>query len=283
MWKILWKTLDFLVKTAAIATCGLLGMLYLYQNRLIYASEFPQDSRTNVPKPDEFGMQYESIHLTTKDKIRLKCYLIGSDKPVTLLYLHANAGNLGHRLPIARVFRHAGMNVFMLSYRGYGQSEGTPNEQGLMLDVQAAYEFIKSHPELKHTKLVVYGQSIGGAAAIYCASHFQVDALVVENTFTNLPNLIPSVMPVLKYLTWLCHQKWPSIDRIKLVSCPTLFLSGLKDELVPPSHMRALYKQANDAGKSKTRWESFQNGTHNDTCIQDGYFECIIRFVQEIL
>lgn len=76
----------------------------------------------------------------------------------------------------------------MLSYRGYGLSKGSPSEVGMKLDVLAAMDYIKSRQDLKNTKLIVYGQSIGGAVAIYVASQREndIDALIIENTFVSL-------------------------------------------------------------------------------------------------
>ena len=87
-------------------------------------------------------------------------------------------------------------------------------------------------------------------------------------------------MPQIKYVTFLCHQIWPSEKSIQqVVNTPILFLSGLRDELVPPSHMRQLYEL------SQTRaiklWKEFSNGTHNDTVMQSGYFDTIEDFIRK--
>ncbi|KAJ3316261.1 hypothetical protein HDU76_001940 [Blyttiomyces sp. JEL0837] len=171
---------------------------------------------------------------------------------VTVLYLHANAGNMGHRLPIARLFHgRFRCNVFMLSYRGYGLSQGTASEKGIRIDAQTALDFIKKHPELGKTKVVLYGQSIGGAVAIDLASRNpdKIAAIILENTFLSLPRLIPNVMPFLKYFTFLCHQKWNSAIAIEKIpeSVPILMLSGGRDELIPQEHMVELTRLAREA------------------------------------
>jgi hypothetical protein len=81
---------------------GLMSLLYYNQNRLIYPSEFPKDSRTQVPKPNEFGLEYTDLYIESKDKTRLHCYHIKGASDKVVLYFHANAGNMGHRIPIAR-------------------------------------------------------------------------------------------------------------------------------------------------------------------------------------
>lgn len=109
---------------------------------------------------------------------------------------HGNAGNIGHRVPIAKILEeNSGCSVLMLEYRGYGMSTGTPNEKGLMIDAQTGLDWIRNSKETKENKIVVYGQSIGGAVAIQLVAKNQeagdVIGLILENTFTSIPKLIP--------------------------------------------------------------------------------------------
>lgn len=81
------------------------------------------------------------------------------------------------------------------------------------------------------------------------------------------PQLIPHVIPALKHFIFLCHQIWPSYLEIKAIRrAPVLFLSGMKDELVPPSHMKKLFESCETSGPKY--WKEFEEGTHNDTCIK---------------
>ncbi|KAG0210405.1 hypothetical protein BGX33_004936 [Mortierella sp. NVP41] len=197
----------------------------------------------------------------------------------------ANAGNMGHRLSIADVFyKKFGCNVFMLSYRGYGLSEGSPTEKGLRMDAQTALDFIKKHPVIAETKLIAYGQSIGGAVSIdiVARNEDKFSGLIIENTFLSLPKVIPHVLPMISRVVFLCHQVWDSENMIQQITrLPVLFLSGRKDELVPPAHMRKLYRLLDTTGESV--WREFPEGTHNDTCLKPGYFEAIKSFLEGIM
>ncbi|KAF1806670.1 Alpha/Beta hydrolase protein [Mucor lusitanicus] len=279
--------------TYAMTVTGLTGLtgvilLYMYQCKLIYPASYPEGSRQEVAVPSDFGMQYTEENLKTKDGINLKSYIIlqssteQAKRSPTILYFHANAGNMGHRLPIAKVlYDRFNCNVVMLSYRGYGKSDGSPNEKGLKIDAQTMLDYVREHPILQHTPLVAYGQSIGGAVAIDLVSRNEdsFSGLMVENTFLSLPKLIPSVMPFLKHFTFLCHQQWPSEKSIqRIAKTPILFLAGAKDELVPPSHMVKL-NELSESRAEKT-WCVFPNGMHNDTCMQPGYFTAIREFLE---
>ncbi|KZT55655.1 alpha/beta-hydrolase [Calocera cornea HHB12733] len=319
--------------TAVVMVGGTLGALYYGQSALIYPSSVPQGSRTMVPKPSQYGMPYEDVELLTPDNVKLQAYLMlngyGHEEEKehysepramrrpTVFLLHANAGNMGHRLPLARIFylkMHC--NVFMLSYRGYGLSEGTPSEKGIRIDAQTALQWIVNHPVLKDTKIFLYGQSLGGAVAIDLASHYPalIHAVIVENTFLSIPKLIPNVLPLLQPVSFLCHQVWDSEKRIQSIpsSMPMLFLAGKRDELVHPSHMMRLFELACraeegekapavvkgrvvveeqdgkvnadgevevDVGRERRVWWECEGGTHNDTCAQPGYWDTVRNFV----
>ena len=81
---------------------------------------------------------------------------------VTIIMFHGNAGNIGHRLPIAKVLTaDLGYNVFFVEYRGYGFSTGDPNEKGLNIDAQTALDYVRGRDDLRSSKIVIYGQSLG--------------------------------------------------------------------------------------------------------------------------
>lgn len=171
-------------------------------SELIYPRAFPPDARTNVPRPSQFGLtDYEELFIPTPDGESLSAFYLRPNKQharnVTILMFHGNAGNIGYRLPIAKILvNELRCNVLMLQYRGYGLSTGNPNEKGLMIDAQTGLDYIRQRSELRGTRVVIYGQSIGGAVAIGLASRNQrqgdVAGVVLENTFTSIRKLIPS-------------------------------------------------------------------------------------------
>ena len=116
---------------------------------------------------------------------------------LTVIMFHGNAGNIGHRVPIARMFmQNMDCSVFMLEYRGYGLSTGSPDEVGLMVDAQTGYDYLRSRAETRDNDIVVFGQSLGGAVAVQLVAKNQKDerlaGLVLENTFLSMRKLIPS-------------------------------------------------------------------------------------------
>ncbi|KAG2130902.1 Alpha/Beta hydrolase protein [Suillus clintonianus] len=311
---------------AGVTTLGC-GLLYYGQNYLIYPSAFPPGSRTEVQVPTDFGLEYQDLPLVTEDGLTLRCYLLtqrteisnnqaahieyadhqtheefASTRPTVVMF-HGNGGNHGHRIPLAKVFYvKMRCNVLMLSYRGYGHSEGSPSETGIRIDAQTALNYLNSHPYLQNTPVILYGQSIGGAVAIDLASRnpSKIAALILENTFTTLPRLVPKALPLLGPLSFLCHQKWDSASKIPLIprSTPILMLSGVRDEVVPREHMQELWQiisrrqgaklgtgnksDVTEVGNGKSKFIEFEGGYHNDTCVQHGYWTAVADFVANL-
>lgn len=257
---------------AGLSTIGM-GLLYYGQNYLIYPSAFPPGSRDEVPTPAEFSLPYTDLELTTSDGVKLKCYLLlqhpdlhvpgatkiewdsdGDDEKYdmfaatrpTIIMFHGNGGNHGHRIPLAKIFfAKMRCNVLMLSYRGYGRSEGTPSEKGLVVDAQTGLDYVLQHETLSKTPIILYGQSIGGAVAIDLVSKNTqaITAMILENTFMSLPRLIPTAFPILTPFSWLCHQKWESYLKVPKIpkSIRVLMLGGAIDEVVPRAQMQGLW------------------------------------------
>ncbi|KAF2134285.1 alpha/beta-hydrolase [Dothidotthia symphoricarpi CBS 119687] len=278
-----------LLASSGIAA-ALSGLLYFKQNEIIYPRAFPPDARTNVPRPSQFGLtDFEELFIPTPDGESLSAFYIRANKQrarnVTILMFHGNAGNIGYRLPIAKILvNELGCNVLMLQYRGYGLSSGNPNEKGLMIDAQTGLEYIRQRHEIRGSRIVLYGQSIGGAVAIGLGArnqkHGDIAAIILENTFTSLRKLIPTAFPPARFLAPLCHQIWPSEETLpQITKVPILFLSGLKDEIVPPSHMSRLFQVC----KATKVWKELPNGTHNDTVAEPGYFQHIGQFLSEFV
>ncbi|PVV01553.1 hypothetical protein BB560_004026 [Smittium megazygosporum] len=307
-----------LIGFTSVCTVTLVA-LFLLQRKLIYPSSFPQGSRHEVMLPSAYGLsRFENETLTTKDGVKIHIYLIKSNMlncKNTLLFFHANAGNMGHRLPIVKcLFDQLHCNILMLSYRGYGKSLGSPSEHGIQADVDALFEFALSNEYTKDTSFFCYGQSIGGAVAIDTCYRYadsgRISGLIVENTFLSLPLVATHLFPALSPFKFVVRDKWDSKSKIASLqdSLPILFLSGKKDTLVPTSHMIKLAaiaraKRAENLLNEKSNEETssskaetlkpetsmpntvhnvtfiqFHNGDHNTTCIQPGYFDSIFSW-----
>lgn len=174
----------------------------MISSELIYPRNVPVDARTEVPSPRQFGItDFEDLQIPTPDGESLHAFFLRQPKSrfrrnITVLMFHGNAGNIGHRVPIAKAIQDTlQCNVILLEYRGYGRSTGAPDEAGLKIDAQTGLDYIRRRPETSDTTFVIYGQSLGGAVAINLVAANQeqgdIGGLILENTFLSIRKLIP--------------------------------------------------------------------------------------------
>jgi fermentation-respiration switch protein FrsA (DUF1100 family) len=273
------------ILSSIIGTSSILFFwLYYNQEKLIYQPNFA-GLRNNFLDPSAFGLNHvEMLTIPSVDNVMLQAWFIKTDEDYkrnpTVLFFHGNAGNLSHRLAnIKDIILRLKCNVFILSYRGYGSSQGEPSEEGLKMDAQAALLYLKERDDLVDSPIVVFGRSIGGAVAIDLVSKYndEVAALILENTFTSIPDMIDHVLPPLKYFKSLCRTQWNSLEAIQRVYVPTLFISGQSDELVPSEMMVMLH---DSVGSEVKIFKNFPNGTHNETWQQRGYYQALKQFLE---
>lgn len=277
---------------------ALLGVLWYFQERLLFHPHSPQGLETpdKNPKPfqnpSQMGMPYEDVTLTTCDGVKLHGWLIkqrdDSQHVATILFFQGNAGNMGLRLPnIQRLYQHCNVNIFVLSYRGYGHSAGIPSEQGVYRDAEAALDFLLTRQDIDHSKVFIFGRSIGGAVAIDLVSKHseKVCGIIAENTFTSLEDMAVIVFPFLKIfasLVTLAQRVFmDSLRKVPAIPVPILYISGLQDALVPPAHVASLYNAS--VGSSLRRLYTVSNGTHNGTWQEGGseYYKEILQFLRD--
>mmetsp|Transcript_25142 Transcript_25142/g.32803 ORF Transcript_25142/g.32803 Transcript_25142/m.32803 type:complete len:356 (-) Transcript_25142:168-1235(-) len=273
-------------------------VLWYYQDSLLYYPSMPglpkrpQENPEGFRSPADYGIEYEDMYATTSDGITVHGWLMKQQKDPqskpTIIFFHGNAGNIGFRLMNAsQMYHKLGCNVLLVDYRGYGNSEGSPTEEGLKLDAIASLQFLIDHPVITvEAGLFAFGRSLGGAVAVALASQFpiQVRAVIVENTFLSISNMVDEVMPsfISLFKPLVLRIKWSNEDLMPQIQQPILFLAGGQDELVPPSHMKRLYDLAQKARFKERHVVTF--GTHNDTWHKGGapYYLAMKKFIQRV-
>lgn len=293
-------TLPQLIGLSVSATSVALYALYHYQDHLLYQPKIhpqfltPQQNPAGYRDPSESGIPFEDVYIVTPDNIRLHGWLLRPDDLIarrarpTLLFFHANAGNMGFRLDNLKLMYNAlEVNIFILSYRGYGNSEGAPSEDGIIIDATTTWKYIThNRDDIDTSRLFIFGRSLGGSVAIALASladvRSRICGMILENTFTSIGDLVDTLFPILAPLKGiLLTLKWPALDRIRLVTAPILFVSGSVDEVVPPSHMNKLF-QAATLSEDATM-HVVPTGSHNNTWSEGGaaYIEAMKDFIDK--
>lgn len=274
-----------------VFTVGISGILYNAQDLLLYYPNDPPDSRVFVLQPSNYKLPYESIKINNKDGFKIHMFLIkqpvNSNHKPTMIFFHGNAGNMGQRLSNVSGFYHKlNINILMVEYRGYGLSEGSPSERGLYVDAQSALDYIMQRTDIDVSKIMVFGRSLGGAIAIDLASRLEyrnkIWALVVENTFTSIPDMAQVILKW-RCLNWLppcCHKnKYLSLKKIGHVMTPTLVICGSNDTLVPPAMGKELYMRCGAVCKKLV---VMPGGGHDDTWTCRDYYSSVQQFLLNV-
>ncbi|MCP4705362.1 MAG: alpha/beta hydrolase, partial [candidate division Zixibacteria bacterium] len=201
---------------------GVLALLFYFYVRYLERRTTYLPSRIIESNPSSIGLNYEDIYFETSDNIRLNGWFIPSVKTkLTLIFCHGNGGNISHRMDKILFFNKLGLNQFIFDYRGYGLSQGTPSEDGIYRDVEAAYQFIESH-ELPNQQIIVYGASLGGAVAVDLASKQPVDGLILEGTFSSAVDISREFYPLIP--TFMVNLKFDSFAKIQNINIPKLIM-----------------------------------------------------------
>ena len=260
-----------IVVAVVVIYLGMLTVVYIAQPRMLY---FP--TRAIHTTPTQIGLAYEEVDFGAVDGIRLHGWFVPSDSArATLLFCHGNAGNISDRLASIEQFHRLRLDVFAFDYRGYGRSEGTPNEAGTYRDVEAAWEYLTERKRIPADRIIVFGRSLGGALAIWLAAHHRVGGLIVESSFTSIPDIAAKHYPFLP-VRWLSRFRYDSRSRIGQVTAPVLIIHSPDDDLVPFSHGEELFAAANEP-KEFLRL----SGSHNEGFLinSDSYDKALTEFI----
>ena len=202
----------------------------------------------------------------------------------TLLYLHGTFRNLYQNLRKVEALRDAGFAIVAVEYRGWGDSSPrVPSEASINADADIAWdELVRHQPDPE--RRVIFGHSMGGGVAVRLAStkHVRIDygALILESTFTRLPDVAKAAGVLGTIASWITTQEFDSVDKIGHVDAPILMMHGTADKTVPIALGKALY-QAAPAG---TRFVEFPGGSHSglDSESPDLYRQTLRQFIAQL-
>jgi fermentation-respiration switch protein FrsA (DUF1100 family) len=206
--------------------------------------------------PAQDGFAYEEIEFNSADGTKLSGWFIPAKGSAlgTVIHYHGNAQNMTAHYSFVSWLPANGFNLFVFDYRGYGKSEGKPDREGVYEDSVAALEYIKSRTDLDQDKLIVFGQSIGGANAL---------AVVGQNRFDGIAGIV-SDSAFSAYKRVACdHAGWlkpfafclignklsPEKYVSNIAPVPLLIIHGTKDSVVPYKHAVTLFEKGSEPKK----------------------------------
>ncbi|MBI4604752.1 MAG: alpha/beta hydrolase, partial [Planctomycetes bacterium] len=244
-------------RNVAIGYAALALLAYVFQRRLQYMP----DRGPVAPPAGPQGRGLEEVQVTASDGVRLRGWHWPGERPVTLLILPGNAGHRGYRLEWIDDLRSLGLGVCIVDYRGYGGSEGSPTEEGLYRDAEAAAAWLEERARAsgRPARIVYLGESIGCAVAVELALRRPPAALILQSSFSSAADVGQRAYPFLP-VKLLLKDRFDAASRIGRVAAPKLFLHGDSDGIVPMRFGRRLF----DAAADPKEWHEVPGAGHND-------------------
>jgi len=219
---------------------------------------FFQPHRYIVSTPGQYGVEYQPVEFKAEDGTALFAWFLPArgEPRGSVLYLHGNAENISTHFANVAWMPAAGFNVLAFDYRGYGGSQGSPTLEGVQLDIDAAMRTLLERPDVDPARIIIFGQSLGGALAIHYAASSEyranVRAIVIDSAFSDYRRIVKDKAASF-FLTWPFQWLLPqTVDNdfspaasVREVSpIPLLFIHGERDSIVPVEHSRRLYARA---------------------------------------
>jgi fermentation-respiration switch protein FrsA (DUF1100 family) len=220
---------------------AVVALAYVFQERLLY---FPL--RSLAATPASIGLAYETVSIETEDGLKISGWFVPAERArATLLFFHGNAGNISHRLDSIATFHRLGLNTLIIDYRGYGQSEGKPTERGTYLDTAAAWRYLVEERQVSPEEIIIFGRSLGGAMAAWLAHTHPPKALILESTFTSVPDIAAQAYPFLP-VRQLGRINYNTLERLPEIRVPLLIVHSPDDDVIPYHHSQKLFAAANE-------------------------------------
>jgi pimeloyl-ACP methyl ester carboxylesterase len=239
----------------------LLALLWSCQRRLIYLPfGVPGMSAATV---FDGGVD---VRLRTEDGLQLTAWWAPATGPArdrTVLIAPGNAGSRALRVPLARALTTRGFDVLLVEYRGYGGNPGSPTEDGLAADVRAAHRYLTEDRGVDPRRLVLLGESLGGAVLARLATERPVGGLVLRSPFTSLADVGARAYPFLP-VRMLLRERYPLHDQVQAVRVPVAVVAGAADEVVPAAQSRAV------AAAADASYVELPHARHNDDELVSG-------------
>lgn len=258
-----------------IAVIGFLGLLWVFQRRLIYLPEQAVADHTQaLPGSEE-------VDLVTGDGLTLTAWFLPApEQRATVAVFNGNAGNRSHRAALAAALARRGYSVLLVDYRGFGGNPGSPTEEGLLGDARAAVDYLDSRRDVDAGRVVYFGESLGAGVAIALAGERPPAALVLRSPFTSLVDIASVHYPFLP-VSLLLWDRYPNSRRVEGLDSALLVIAGSEDRIVPMEQSRALY----DAAGEPKDLVVIDGAGHNDFALLAGdeMVDAIVGFLDDAL
>ena len=262
------------VRLCCVAYLVVMLLLMINEESMIYFP--PSHAPADWENP---GLEVEDAHFTSADGTRLHGWYVEHPQPKAhVLLCHGNAEDVAYLAPLLRYYRdELHCSALAWDYRGYGQSEGAPEERGILEDGRAAQAWLAKRAGIRPQDVVLVGRSLGGGVAVDAAANQGARGLVLERTFTSMPDAAAIHFPWLP-VRLLMRTQYNSLEKIGRYRGPLLVSHGTQDEVIPYELGQRLF----DASPSDPKTFVSESGLgHNDGHSRE-YELALSKFLHEL-
>jgi fermentation-respiration switch protein FrsA (DUF1100 family) len=247
---------------------SLIGIIVLaYMGACLYLY-FGQRSFLYFPTPETNPPNAEKI-LLKSDGETIRIWKVGNGEDA-VIYFGGNGEEVSHNIPLLPATL-AGRSLYLVNYRGYGGSTGSPSEAGLFQDAVAVFDAVRA----KHANISVIGRSLGSGVAVYLASVKDVKKLVLITPYDSVENVAKKQFPIFP-ISFLLRDKFTSSARAKDVKAPVLIVVAERDEVIPRENTDALIASF---PASQGIVEVVPGATHNSIGTSEQYLDRLRSFL----
>ncbi len=249
-------------------------MLMALESSMIYLPPAVQNLETEAK---ELGGEEAWFHAADNTKLH-GWFFPEPESTRAIIYLHGNGEDAEQNIYLGAYLRKClNASLLVFDYRGYGHSEGTPSEKGIISDSIAAHQWLAEKTNLNPGEIILFGRSLGGGAAVAAAEQLGAKALILHSTFSNMDDIAARQYPFVP-VRWLMRNPFRSEGRMKHYDGPVLQFHGTADELIPIEFSRPLFAAV---GNNHKQFIEIPNGGHNDP-LPESFCEVVDRFLTEV-
>lgn len=247
-------------------------IMWLENSFIFFPSPYPEGDWS------PWGLAIEEALFEAADGTKLHGWYLEHPAPrAVVLFCHGNAGNITHRADILeKLHAITGVSVLVFDYRGYGRSEGAPDEAGVLADARAARRWLAQRTGVQQQDVILLGRSLGGAIAVILGAEDGARAVILDSTFTSVPDMASIAFPLFPVKPFIRTQL-SALERIRDYHGPVLISHGDTDRIVPIEMGRRLFEAANPPKE----FLLLDRCDHNDSR-PDSYYERLVRFLESL-
>lgn len=256
-------------------------------------SVFFQPMQKLVRTPADLKLQYEDVALKSSDGVELHAWYLPAAIAArgTILFCHGNAENISTHIGSVHWLPARGYNVLLLDYRGYGRSQGSPTVAGAQFDIDAAHAYLLQRRDIDPNKIVLFGQSLGGALALdyagFAPRRNQLRAVITDSAFSSYRAIAREALSrswVTTLFRWplsaiVSDDYNPQRGIARITPKPVLIIHGKADTIIPPHHAEKLYAAANEP---KLLW-LLDDIRHIEALTKPGIRDRFVRYLEDAL